>query len=202
LGEPETWPRLLQSLVRVIINAKQPMFIAWGPDLAFLYNDDYIPIFGGKHPDALGRPFAVVWSDIWQQIRPLVDQTLSGRASWHEDLLIPMERSGYREDAWFSFSYNPIWDDTGAVAGMFCAATETTGKVLGERALRESEERARGVLDGMDEAFILLDREFRILRINPAGLRLDRRPEAEIIGRTLAPLRRDEKGVMRPQGTK
>jgi PAS domain S-box-containing protein len=168
----------------MILNAKQPMFIAWGPDLAFLYNDDYIPIFGAKHPDALGRPFAKVWSDIWKQIRPLVDQTLSGQASWHEDLLIPMERNGYREDAWFSFSYNPVWDDTGAVAGMFCAATETTGKVLGQRALRESEQRARGVLDGMDEAFILIDPEFRILRINPAGLRLDRRPESEIIGRT------------------
>jgi PAS domain S-box-containing protein len=184
LGEPETWPRPLRMLVRMVLNAKQPMFIAWGPDLAFIYNDDYIPIFGAKHPDAIGRPFAVVWFDIWEQIRPLVDQTLSGQASWHEDLLIPMERNGYREDAWFSFSYNPVWDDVGAIAGMFCAATETTGKVLGQRALRESEERARGVLDGMDEAFILLDREFRVLRINPAGLRLDTRPEAEIVGRT------------------
>jgi hypothetical protein len=132
-------------LVRMILNAKQPMFIAWGPALAFLYNDDYIPIFGAKHPDALGRPFAVAWSDIWEQIKPLVDQTLSGQASWHEDLLIPMERHGYREDAWFSFSYNPVWDDVGAIAGMFCAATETTGKVLGQRALRESEERGRGL---------------------------------------------------------
>ncbi|WP_414476223.1 PAS domain-containing protein [Microvirga sp. M2] len=184
LGEPETWSRPLRMLVRMILNAKQPMFIAWGPDLAFLYNDDYIPIFGAKHPDALGHPFAAVWSDIWTQIRPLVDQTLSGQASWHEDLLIPMGRHGYREDAWFSFSYNPVWDDDGTIAGMFCAATETTGKVLGQRALRESEERTRGVLDGMDEAFILLDRKFRILRINPAGLRLDQRPEAEIIGRT------------------
>jgi PAS domain S-box-containing protein len=184
LGEPETWPQPLRTLVRTILNAKQPMFIAWGPDLAFLYNDDYIPIFSAKHPDALGRPFAVVWSDIWEQIRPLVEQTLSGQASWHEDLLIPMERNGNREDAWFSFSYNPVWDDGGMIAGMFCAATETTGKVLGQRALQESEERIRGVLDGMDEAFILLDREFRILRINPAGLRLDMRPEAEILGRT------------------
>jgi PAS domain S-box-containing protein len=184
LGEPETWPQSLRTLVRLMLNARQAMFIAWGPSLAFLYNDDYIPIFGAKHPDALGRPFAEIWSDIWEQIRPLVDQTLSGQASWHEDLLIPMERNRYREDAWFSFSYNPVWDGSGAVAGLFCAATETTGKVLGQRALRESEERIRGVLDGMDEAFVLLDREFHVIRINPAGLRLDTRPEAEIIGRT------------------
>lgn len=184
LGQPETWPRTLRTLVRLMLNAKQPMFIAWGADLAFLYNDDYVPIFGAKHPGALGRPFAEVWSDIWEQIKPLVDQTLGGQASWHEDLLIPMERHGYREEAWFSFSYTPAWDDDGKIAGMFCAATETTGKVLGQQALRQSEERARGVLDGMDEAFVLLDREFRILRINPAGLRLDTRAEAEIVGRT------------------
>jgi PAS domain S-box-containing protein len=109
------------------------MFIAWGPELAFLYNDAYAPIFGAKHPDALGRPFAEVWSDIWSQIKPLVDNTLAGRPSWHEDLLIPMQRHGYLEDAWFSFSYTPAWDENDRIAGMLCAATETTEKVLAER---------------------------------------------------------------------
>jgi hypothetical protein len=92
LGSPETWPTSLRVLVRVMLKAKQAMFIAWGPDLAFLYNDAYAPIFGVKHPQALGRPFAEVWSDIWLQIKPFVDSTLAGEASWHEDLLIPMER--------------------------------------------------------------------------------------------------------------
>ncbi len=64
LGEPETWPESLRTLLRLMLNAKQAMFIAWGPELAFLYNDDYAPIFGSKHPGALGRPFAEVWSDI------------------------------------------------------------------------------------------------------------------------------------------
>jgi PAS domain S-box-containing protein len=184
LGPPEFWPQSLRSIVSLMLNAKQPMFVAWGPDLAFLYNDEYIPIFGAKHPNALGHPFAEVWSDIWEQIRPLVDQTLAGEASWHEDLLIPMERHGYREETWFSFSYNPVRDESGAIAGMFCACMETTGKVLSQRALRQSEERATGVLNGMDEAFVLLDREFRVLQINPEGVRLETRPASEIIGRT------------------
>lgn len=184
LGQPETWPGSLRTLVRLMLNAKQAMFIAWGQELAFLYNDDYAPIFGAKHPGALGRPFAEVWSDIWEQIKPLVDETLAGRSSWHEDLLIPMERNGYREEAWFSFSYNPVWNESGVIAGMFCACTETTDKILGQRALRQSEERAQGVLDGMDEAFVLLDRDFRVLQINTAGLRLETRLEKEIIGRT------------------
>jgi len=75
------------------------MFIAWGPELAFLYNDAYAPIFGAKHPAALGRPFAEVWSDIWEQFRPIVDRTIGGEPNWFEDLLIPMQRHGHREDA-------------------------------------------------------------------------------------------------------
>src|SRR4051794_27407721 len=184
LGPPECWPQSLRSILSLILNAKQPMFVAWGPELGFLYNDEYIRVFGAKHPNALGRPFSEVWSDIWDQIRPLVEQTLAGKASWHEDLHIPMERYGYREDTWFSFSYNPVYDETGEVSGLFCACTETTAKVQGERALVRSEERARGVLDGMAEAFILLDREFRVVQINAEGLRLDGRPTSAIIGQT------------------
>lgn len=184
LGLPEFWPQSLRSLVSLMLNARQPMFVAWGPALGFLYNDDYIPIFGAKHPDALGRPFPEVWSDIWGQIRPIVEQTLSGNASWHEDLLIPMERHGFREDTWFSFSYNPVFDESGAVSGLFCACTETTDKVQGELALVRSEERARGVLDGMAEAFLLLDRDFQVVQINAEGLRLEGKPASEIVGRT------------------
>ncbi|WP_205790211.1 PAS domain-containing protein [Microvirga makkahensis] len=133
LGDPQIWPQSLRTLVRVMLNAQQPMFIVWGPELAFLYNDAYAPIFGAKHPDALGRPFAEVWSDIWSQIKLLVDSTLEGKPSWHEDLLIPMRRHGYLEQAWFSFSYTPVWDENDQIAGMFCAVTETTDKVLAER---------------------------------------------------------------------
>ncbi|MFC1455148.1 PAS domain-containing protein [Microvirga arabica] len=170
LGDPQIWPQSLRALVRVMLNAQQPMFIAWGPELAFLYNDAYAPIFGAKHPDALGRPFAEVWSDIWSQIKPLVDNTLAGRPSWHEDLLIPMQRHGYLEDAWFSFSYTPAWDENDRIAGMFCAATETTEKVLAERRnvaerqlLQQMFEQAPGImvmLRGRDHIFELANHAY------------------------------------------
>ncbi len=163
LGQPETWPQSLRSLVRLMLNAKQAMFVAWGPHLGFLYNDGYAPIFGAKHPHALGRPFAEVWSDIWDQISPLVESTLSGEAVGFEDLLIPMERNGYREEAYFTFSYTPVHDESDRVAGMFCAVTETTGKVLAERRLATERERLRelfhqapgfiAVLRGPDHVF-------------------------------------------------
>ncbi|WP_162244715.1 PAS domain-containing protein [Aureimonas sp. Leaf454] len=118
------------------MNAKQPMFVAWGRDLNFIYNDDYAPIFGHRHPSALGKPFAEAWSDIWSQIEPIVIQTLSGEANFHDSLLIPMKRLGYADEAWFTFSYNPVHGEDGAVAGLLCVATETTRQVLAERSLK------------------------------------------------------------------
>lgn len=145
LGPPETWPLPLRTVAGIIMAARQPMFLAWGPDLTFLYNDDYAPILGARHPRAMGLPFAEVWPDIWGQIEPLVLRTMAGEASFHENLLIPMQRNGYREEAWFTFSYTPVRDEAGSVAGMLCVATETTRQVLAERRVAAETERQRRI---------------------------------------------------------
>jgi two-component sensor histidine kinase len=116
------------------------MFIAWGPELGFLYNDSYAEILGAKHPGVLGRPFPEVWREIWADIGPLVDRTLAGERIWQDELHLVLERHGYPEDTWFSFSYSPARDETGAVAGVFCACAETTRRVLAERALLASQQ--------------------------------------------------------------
>lgn len=141
LGSPETWPQSLRAVVALMINSRYPMFVAWGPELAFLYNDGYRPIFGKKHPHALGLPFREVWSEIWNDVRPLVDRALAGDATFNENMHLVMERNGFPEDTWYSFSYSPVRDESGAVAGMFCACTETTRDVLAER--RKAAERER-----------------------------------------------------------
>jgi len=116
-----------------MLASRFPMFVAWGPDLAFLYNDVYRPILGVKHPAALGRPFAEVWSEIWDDVGPLVRRALASQATFHEDMHLVMERSGFPEDTWYTFSYSPVRDDSGRIAGLFCACTETTGAVLVRR---------------------------------------------------------------------
>jgi len=132
LGPPEGWPQSLRSVVGLLLASKFPMFVAWGPELGFLYNDSYALILGEKHPRALGRRFSDIWSDIWEDIRPLVDRALAGEATFHQDLPLTMLRNGYEEQTWFTFSYSPVRDESGTVAGMFCACTETTGTVLAE----------------------------------------------------------------------
>ena len=143
LGPPDTWPQSLRTVVSLLLQSQFPMFVAWGPDLGFLYNDPYAEILGAKHPRALGRRFYDIWSEIWPDISPLIDAAMAGHATYHEDLPLLMNRKGYDEQTWFTFSYSPVRDESGKVAGIFCACSETTQKVLVERAMRESEARLR-----------------------------------------------------------
>jgi PAS domain S-box-containing protein len=136
LGPAEHWPQSLKTTLGILLNSRYPMFLFWGPHLVKIYNDGYRPITGHKHPWALGRPGPEVWPEIWDDIKPLVDRALAGDPTWSDDLLLFMERSGFPEEVYFTFSYSPIPDESGGIGGMFCACTETTGQVVGERRLR------------------------------------------------------------------
>jgi PAS domain S-box-containing protein len=137
LGAPDTWPQSLRSVVNLLLQSRFPMFVAWGTELGFLYNDPYAEILGAKHPRALGRRFYDIWSEIWPDISPLIEAAMRGEATYREDLPLVMNRKGYDEQTWFTFSYSPVHDESGKVAGMFCAVSETTRKILAERALRQ-----------------------------------------------------------------
>ena len=146
LGHPATWPQSLRTVVGLLLRSQFPMFVAWGPRLGFLYNDAYAEILGTKHPDAIGRCFYDIWSEIWSDISPLIDAAVAGHATFREDLPLVMNRKGYDEQTWFTFSYSPVRDESGTVAGMFCAVSETTQRVLAQRAVRESEGRFRALV--------------------------------------------------------
>ncbi|MER2266820.1 ATP-binding protein [Methylobacterium oxalidis] len=141
LGHPDTWPSCLRSTVSLMLGSRFPMFVAFGPQLGFLYNDAYAEILGGKHPTALGGRFHEIWAEIWPDIAPLINKALTGEPTWSEDMPLTMNRRGHDELTWFTFSYSPVRDEDGTVAGMFCACTETTGRVQAEAALRANEAR-------------------------------------------------------------
>lgn len=147
LGDPADWPQSLRTVVSLMLNSRFPMFVAWGDDLSFLYNDAYADILGIKHPAAMGARFREIWAEIWDDISPLIDAAMGGEATYRENLPLLMHRKGFDEATWFTFSYSPVRDEIGDVAGMFCACTETTAAVLAERAVRESEARFRNMAD-------------------------------------------------------
>ncbi|MFC4930885.1 hybrid sensor histidine kinase/response regulator [Massilia sp. GCM10023247] len=133
LGEPASWPQALRTVVSLMLGSKFPMFCAWGKELGFLYNDPYVEILGDKHPASLGARFYDIWSEIWDDIYPFIERALKGEATYVEKLPLLMNRHGYDEQTWFTFSYSPVRDDSGQIAGMYCACVEVTGQVLAER---------------------------------------------------------------------
>ena len=136
LGGREQWPRSLKTAVRIMLTSRQPFWIGWGKELTYLYNDAYKAIIGGKHPEALGQPTAVVWREIWNDIGPMLDTAMTGvEGTYVEAKLLVMERHGYPEETYYTFSYSPIPDDEGSAGGIICANTDDTQRVIGERQL-------------------------------------------------------------------
>jgi PAS domain S-box-containing protein len=138
LGPVDTWPQSLRSVVRLVLTSRFSMWMAWGPELTFFCNDAYRrDTLGSKYPWALGRPASVVWSEIWDDIGPRVDTVMStGTATWDESLLLFLERSGYPEETYHTFSYSPIFDDGGATAGLLCVVKEVTEEVIALRRMQ------------------------------------------------------------------
>ena len=137
LGPLDGWPQSLRTTVSTCLNSRFPILIWWGPDFVKLYNDAYREVIAAKHPHALGRPGREVWPEIWNIIGPMLESVVrEGRATWSEDQFLPLERHGFPEETYFTFSYGPIRDESGHVGGVFSAVFETTGRVIGERRLR------------------------------------------------------------------
>jgi PAS domain S-box-containing protein len=134
LGPPQQWPQSLRIAVGICLNSRFPMFVWWGPQLINIYNDGYIPMLGKRHPAALGKPAQPTWQDIWHIVGPQAEAVMQrGEATWNERVLLVMERHGYTEETWFTWSYSPIPDEQGGIGGLFCAVTEDTARVMAER---------------------------------------------------------------------
>ena len=135
LGTPEKWPQSLRSTLSMLLPSKAQIILFWGDEFIVFYNDAYRPVFGAKHPQALGLPGHRAWSEIWDsQLHELLAGVVrTGEAFWAQDLLFEIERYGFLEETYFDVSYDPVRVESGAVGGVFCIVTETTERVVGER---------------------------------------------------------------------
>ena len=149
LGAVQGWPQSLRSALSILLPSKAQIALFWGPELITLYNDAYRPVFGGKHPHALGQPIREAWSELWRAgLRELFENVLAtGEAFWAKDMPFYMERHGFAEETFFDVSYDPVRDESGAVGGVFCIVSEQTGRVIGERRLRLLRELGRVATD-------------------------------------------------------
>ncbi|MDO5673983.1 MAG: response regulator, partial [bacterium] len=137
LGPPATWPQSLRTALSICLHSHFPILLWWGPELVMLYNDAYRPMLGNsKHPAAMGRRGREAWDDVWHIIGPMLEGVMQeGKATWSENRMLPLDRYGYVEECYFTFSYSPISDETGGIGGVFCAVTETTQQIISARRL-------------------------------------------------------------------
>jgi PAS domain S-box-containing protein len=136
LGDPAGWPEGLRATVRILLTSRYAMWMCWGPELTFFCNDAYLPTVGVRRDWVLGARSDVVWREIWPEIGPRIETVLrTGKATWDEGLMLFLERSGFPEETYHTFSYSPVFDDLGRVGGMLCVVTEETDRILGERRL-------------------------------------------------------------------
>ncbi len=177
LGPMTSWPQHLLMAVDLMLNSREPVYIGWGPEVLSLYNDACIPILGGKHPGALGRPYAEVWPEIWEDFRPMVEATMAGEAHQFTDRPIALQSRAGRPVGWFTFYWTPLRDDTGGIGGMYCTATETTDRVLSvQNAFRQQEERYQSLSNSIDQGLCVLEVlfdgdqpvDYRFLEVNGA----------------------------------
>jgi len=136
LGPPQAWPAGLKVPLRMMLTSRFEMWLGWGEHLAFFYNDAYLPTLGVKHQNALGRPVRVVWPEIFDDLKDRFEAVMrDGQATWDKALLLLLERSGYPEETYHTFSYSPLMGDDGKVGGLMCVVSEETERVVSERRL-------------------------------------------------------------------
>jgi PAS domain S-box-containing protein len=168
-----------------MLASRQPMFIAWGPDQTWFYNDAFIPIAGHKHPDCLGRPASEVWAEAWAELKPLFGQVRAGEAVHMDDISLELDRRGKLEEAHFSFSYTPGREEDGTVAGLFGVCIETTNQIVANRVLSSERQRLAQLFEQAPTFMAMLRGPEHMLElVNPRYLELvGHRP---VLGRTVA----------------
>lgn len=183
MGEPSTWPNSLRTALGIILNSSFPMFIWWGKkDLTNFYNDAYKTILGNKHPSALGSPAAEIWAEVWDSLEPFAHKVFkTGKPVFMKNLRLTLNRHGYDEETYFTFSYSPLRNEKGTVEGIFCAVTETTDEVLSRQLLEESEKRFRNLADTAPTFIAMADKLGNAVYFN--------KPWLEYTGKTLEELR-------------
>lgn len=169
LGPTSGWPQALRTALSMILNSKFPTYMVWGPQMLSFYNDAYAPMLGTKQ-NALGRPFKQLWSEAWDVVGPVAEAAMRGEASFFEDLPITLERKGYPEQTYWTFSYSPIRDERG-VAGVLCTVHETTDRVALQAQLAAETERMRQMFEQAPGYLVATSGADHVLQVANAAYR-------------------------------
>lgn len=158
LGPMAQWPAPIRSALSMMLNSPESLYLIWGQDLMFFFNDAYRPILGPRLEGALGQSITTLWADAWEQVRPMFERAFAGVSSRYENQPISMARYGVEEQTWWTFSVSPLYDELEeSVLGVLCHTVETTRTVRADQRLKSSDEHYRGLFSSIDIGFCVLE---------------------------------------------
>lgn len=173
LGEPKTWSAVYRSIVGIVLRSRQPMFLTWGPEHHTIYNVGYAQICGNRHPAGLGARLQDIWPDIWDAVELMMKRAYRGESIQMDDLHLLVHRNGVPQAAYFTFSYTPVRDETGAVLGVFCVCNETTEQTLLARELSHQRLQLKQMFEDSPSFIVQMSGADHVIEMaNPAYIKL------------------------------
>ena len=185
LGDPDTWPQSLVTIIGMMVENKFAMYIVWGPEQIQFYNDRYIEILSHKHPRALGTTSKETWGEVWDTVGSLLDTVMEGNSVQYENMPLVVNLHGVPTERFYTFCYSPIRLEDGSVGGVLDTVTDTTSDVLNKRALEKSELKFRTYLENSPNAFLSTTKDWVINYANPAALSYMNEANGHVVGRVL-----------------
>lgn len=182
IGPVEDWPQSLLTALSIVLHSPTPIVMLWGPQGVMLYNDAYSVFAGARHPELLGSKVLEGWPEVADFNAHVMEVGLAGGSLSYANQELVLYRHGQAEKVVMNLDYSPVFDEAGDPAGVIAIVVETTEQVRAESALKAERDRARSVLEGMTDGFMLLAHDFTILEINAEGVRVDGRPREAFIG--------------------
>jgi len=159
-GAISEWSETLLSMVNMMLSTRYPVLLLWGPEMVLLYNDAFRPILTNRHPAALGDRGRSFWIDVWPVVGEQLERVLhEGRDAFHENAPVPILRNGVLEEAYFNYSYSPLYEADGQVAGIITLCQETTRNVIADRERDIAQNQLRQRQDELDKTLVALRTE-------------------------------------------
>ena len=174
LGPMEGWPEPLLTTVNMLLSCPQPMQLLWGAGLIQFYNDAFrVSIREDKHPQALGQRAKDTWAEVWPVVGPQIVAVMQGgEPTLEQNRLVPIYRNGHLEDVYWTYSYSPVFDTDGTIAGTLVVCADTTEEMVAIERLKKSEHRFRRLIEQANIGVAIGDNHGNLSYLNPAILRL------------------------------
>ncbi|OLL26091.1 Hybrid signal transduction histidine kinase K [Neolecta irregularis DAH-3] len=134
IGDPSEWPIALRTICSFVLACPFPTALYWGEDLVILYNKPYTELTAQKHPSLLGKLYREGWPEIWQLMEETMENAFyNAKPSTKDDDLLFINRHGFLEECYFSWSLVPVLHPDGKVGGLLNPAFDSTKRVIAER---------------------------------------------------------------------